>query len=157
MADRKTSECQSDESVMRTGGKVFSDGSILELIRIPNGELSFLIWNGKSAKTAEQFMRRGETFAPLRCRSHNPALATAPEQNEGIRIDPQAVRRNFRLDLADPGGRRRCEGSELLRLRDLVGRRPPCSAFPLDRRTADSRGRDLSSRSFICFAVALWS
>ena len=66
MADRKTSEWQPDESAVRTGGKVFPDGSVLELIRIPNGELSFLVWNGKSAKTAEQFVRRGETFAPLR-------------------------------------------------------------------------------------------
>ena len=66
MADRKTSECQPDEPAVRTGGKVFSDGSVLELIRIPNGELNFLIWNGKSEKTAGQFVRRGEIFAPLR-------------------------------------------------------------------------------------------
>jgi len=65
VADRETSERQSDKPVVRTGGKVFSDGSLLELIRIPNGELSFLIWNGKSVRTAGQFVRRGETFAPL--------------------------------------------------------------------------------------------
>jgi hypothetical protein len=34
MADRKISERQSNKSVVRTGGKVFSDGSILELIRV---------------------------------------------------------------------------------------------------------------------------
>jgi len=66
VADRKTSERQSDKPVVRSGGKVFSDGSVLELIRIPNGELGFLICKEKSAKTVEQFMRRGETFAPLR-------------------------------------------------------------------------------------------
>jgi len=65
MADLTTSERQSDKPAVRTGGKVFCDGSILELIRIPNGELSFLIWDGKSAKTAGRFVRRGETFAPL--------------------------------------------------------------------------------------------
>jgi hypothetical protein len=52
--------------VVRTSTKVFPDGSILELVRIPGGELNFLIWNGKSAKTAGQFVWQGETFAPLR-------------------------------------------------------------------------------------------
>lgn len=66
MADRKLTERQSNKSVVRSGSKIFPDGSILELIRIPNGELSFLIWNGKSAKTAGQFERSGETFAPPR-------------------------------------------------------------------------------------------
>ena len=66
MADPKISERQSDKPMVRTSGKVFSDGSILELIRIPNGELNLLIWDGKSANTAGQFVRRGETFAPSR-------------------------------------------------------------------------------------------
>lgn len=52
--------------MVRTSTKVFPDGSILELVRIPGGELNFLIWNEKSAKTAGQFVRQGETFAPLR-------------------------------------------------------------------------------------------
>ncbi len=66
MADRKKSERRADKPVVRTAGKVFSNGSILELVRIPNGELKLLIWDGKSAKTAEQFVRDDETFVPLR-------------------------------------------------------------------------------------------
>lgn len=49
-----------------TGGEVFSDGSVLELIQGPNGELNLLSWDGKSAKTAGQFVRGDETFVPLR-------------------------------------------------------------------------------------------
>lgn len=48
------------------GGQVFSDGSVLELVRGPNGELNLLSWDGKSAKTAENFVREGETYVPLR-------------------------------------------------------------------------------------------
>jgi hypothetical protein len=66
MADGKKSERRENQRVVRTGGKVFRDGSSLELIRIPNGELSLLTWNGKSSKTAAQFVQHGETFAPLR-------------------------------------------------------------------------------------------
>jgi hypothetical protein len=66
MAGRRKSECREDQPVVRTSAKAFPDGSILELVRIPVGELNFLIWNGKSAKTAGQFVRQGETFAPLR-------------------------------------------------------------------------------------------
>ena len=66
MAGRRKSECREDQPVVRTSAKVFPDGSILELVRIPGGELNFLIWNGKSAKTAGKFLRQGETFAPLR-------------------------------------------------------------------------------------------
>jgi hypothetical protein len=66
MAGRKNSERHSDKPVVHTGGKVFPDGSMLELIQTPNGELSFLSWNGKSTKTAGKFVREGETFAPLR-------------------------------------------------------------------------------------------
>jgi hypothetical protein len=66
MAGRRKSERREDQSVVHTSDKVFPDGSILELVRIPDGELNLLIWNGKSAKTAGQFVRQGETFAPLR-------------------------------------------------------------------------------------------
>jgi hypothetical protein len=66
MAHRKICELHADKPVVRTGGKVFSDHSMLELVRIPNGELQFLIWNGKSAKIAGQFARNDETFVPLR-------------------------------------------------------------------------------------------
>ncbi len=51
---------------MYTGGQVFSDGSVLELIQGPNCELNLLSWDGKSAKTAGQFVRGDETFVPLR-------------------------------------------------------------------------------------------
>ena len=66
MAHRKISELHAGKRVVRTGGKVFSDRSMLDLVRAPNGELQFLIWNGKSAKIAGQFARNGETFVPLR-------------------------------------------------------------------------------------------
>jgi len=66
MADPKISERQSEKPMVRTSSRVFSDGSILELIRIPNGELNFLIWDEKSANTAGQFVWRGETFVPPR-------------------------------------------------------------------------------------------
>jgi len=66
MAGRRKSERREGQPVVRTSDKVFPDGWLLELIRNPDGELNFLIWNGKSAKTAGQFVRQGETFAPLR-------------------------------------------------------------------------------------------
>jgi hypothetical protein len=66
MADRKKSERHADKPAVRTAGKMFSNGSILELVRIPSGELNFLIWNGKSSKTAPQFVQDNETFVPLR-------------------------------------------------------------------------------------------
>jgi hypothetical protein len=65
MGGRKKSERLSDRPVVRTGTKVFSDGSIVDLIRVSNGELRFLIRTGKSVKTAGQFVRQGEIFAPL--------------------------------------------------------------------------------------------
>jgi len=65
MAGRRKSERGEDQLVVRTGGKVFPEGSILDLIRNPSGELDLLFWDGKSAKTAGQFVRQGETFAPL--------------------------------------------------------------------------------------------
>jgi len=66
MAGRKKSERREDKPAVRTGGRCLSDGSIMELVRIPTGELKLLIWNGKSAETAGQFVRHGETFVPLR-------------------------------------------------------------------------------------------
>ena len=50
--------------MVHTGGQVFSDGSVLELIQGPNGELNLLSWDGKSAKKAGQFVRGDETFIP---------------------------------------------------------------------------------------------
>jgi hypothetical protein len=66
MADRKKSERHAGKPAVRTAGKVLSNGPILELVRIPNGELKLLFWDGKSAKTAEQFAQDDETFVPLR-------------------------------------------------------------------------------------------
>ena len=66
MAGRKIAERHADKPVVRTGGEVFSDGSMVELIRISSGELNLLIWNGKAAKTAKQFVWNDEAFAPLR-------------------------------------------------------------------------------------------
>src|SRR4029077_15012777 len=91
--------------------------------------------NGAAVRAAWRNLR------PAVRRSHNPALAAAPEQYRGVRIDPQAIHRNLRLDLAHPGGRRLCEGGELLRLCDLVGRVPPRSAVFMDRHTTHERGR----------------
>ena len=51
--------------MVHTGGHVFSDGSALELIQGPKGELNLLSWDGKSAKMAGQFVREAETFVPL--------------------------------------------------------------------------------------------
>ena len=64
MRNQKKSQKHPDEPVLRSSGKVFSDGSISELVRIPGGETNFLIWDGKSAETATQFVRDGETFLP---------------------------------------------------------------------------------------------
>ena len=61
MADRKR-----HKSAVPTAGKIFPDGSILELVRIPTGELNLLMWDGKSANTAAQFVQHDETFVPLR-------------------------------------------------------------------------------------------
>jgi hypothetical protein len=66
MASRKISQHPPDKPVVPTGGKFLSDGPVLELIRIPSGELNFLIWNGKSARTTAQFIWHDETFVPLR-------------------------------------------------------------------------------------------
>jgi hypothetical protein len=66
MPNRKKSERYADNPPVRTAGKVFTDGSILELVRGPNGELRLMLWDGKSAKTAPEFVRHDETFVPLR-------------------------------------------------------------------------------------------
>jgi hypothetical protein len=66
MTGRRKSKRREDQPVVPTSSKVFPDGSLLELIRNPGGELNLLFWDGKSAKTAGQFVRQGETFAPLR-------------------------------------------------------------------------------------------
>ena len=66
MPDQKVSHPHADKPVMHTAGQVFSDGSVLELIQGPRSELNLLSWDGKSAKTAEQFVRGDETFVPVR-------------------------------------------------------------------------------------------
>jgi hypothetical protein len=52
--------------VVRTASKIFSDRSVLDLVRIPKGELGFVISDGKTVKTATQFVRNGERYVPLR-------------------------------------------------------------------------------------------
>jgi hypothetical protein len=64
MAVGKQSEFCEEKPVVRTPGEVFSDGSILELVRIPGGDVQFLIWDGKSTRTAPHIERNGETFIP---------------------------------------------------------------------------------------------
>ena len=66
MRDQRVSNDQANKRVVHTGGEVFSDGSILELIRGPKCELNLLRWDGKSAKMAGQFVRGDETFVPMR-------------------------------------------------------------------------------------------
>jgi hypothetical protein len=66
MTDRKISERHADKPVVHIGHKVFSDGSMLELVRILNGELNLLSWDRKSAKIAGQFVGQDEIFIPLR-------------------------------------------------------------------------------------------
>jgi len=51
--------------MVHTGGEVFSDSSVLELIQGQKDGLDLLSWNGKSAKMAGQFVREAETFVPL--------------------------------------------------------------------------------------------
>ena len=46
MAVVKQSEFCDEKPVVRTPGEVFSDGSMLELVRIPGGDVQFLIWDG---------------------------------------------------------------------------------------------------------------
>lgn len=65
MADHKVPQCNSGTPVVPTAGEVFSNGSILELVRIPTGELNLLLWDGKSANMAPQFVLHDHTFVPL--------------------------------------------------------------------------------------------
>jgi hypothetical protein len=51
---------------VHTVGMIFPDDSILDLIRIPSGELRLLMWDGKSASAAEQFVKNGKTYLPPR-------------------------------------------------------------------------------------------
>ena len=62
---------QGNKAMTQTGGQVFSDGSALELIQGPTGELQLLSWDGKSSRIAAQFVRGDETFVPLHV---DPAL-----------------------------------------------------------------------------------
>ncbi len=64
MGNRMKSERRKGKSPVPGGGKIFSGSSTSELVRIPSGEINFLIWDGKSAETARQFVRDGETFVP---------------------------------------------------------------------------------------------
>jgi hypothetical protein len=57
MPDQKVSDHQADKPMVHTGGQVFADGSVLELIQGPNRKVNLLSWDGKSAKTAGQFVR----------------------------------------------------------------------------------------------------
>ncbi len=81
MPDQKVSDHQADKPVVHTGGQVFSDGSVLELIQGPKCELNLLSWDGKSAKTAGQFVRGDETFVPLRV---DPAILRSMRLPSGI-------------------------------------------------------------------------
>jgi hypothetical protein len=65
MTDRKITGPCKDKIVIRTGGKIFSDGSILDLIRAPDCGITFAIWDGKCVKTASEFVRNGEHYVPL--------------------------------------------------------------------------------------------
>ena len=65
MTHPKVTEPREAKTVVRTGGKVFSDGLILDLVRIPKCDIGFVIWDGKRAKTASDFVRNGERYVPL--------------------------------------------------------------------------------------------
>src|SRR5580704_17666736 len=66
MTGPKLTELYADKAMVKTSGEIFSDGSILDLVRVPSGEINFLIWDSKSAKTAPEFVRDGECHVPLR-------------------------------------------------------------------------------------------
>ncbi|HEX4001794.1 MAG TPA: hypothetical protein VHX36_04050 [Candidatus Acidoferrales bacterium] len=65
MADRTISQSKSDKPPVPTAGRAFADGSMLELVRIPGGDLNLLAWDGKSAKIAAQLAHNDGTYAPL--------------------------------------------------------------------------------------------
>jgi len=62
----KITEPDADKAVVRTSGKIFPDGSVLDLVRVPNGEINLVMWDRKCAKTATEFVRNGERYLPLR-------------------------------------------------------------------------------------------
>ncbi len=66
MSVQNVSEHPVNKRVVEIGFKAFSNSSLLELVRIPNRELNLLLWDGRSAKNAEHFVRKNETFVPLR-------------------------------------------------------------------------------------------
>ena len=54
------------KAVHEASGKIFADGSILDLVRAADGEINFVIWDGKFARTTPEFVRNGERYIPLR-------------------------------------------------------------------------------------------
>ena len=59
---RRASEAQ---KIHPTAGAVFSDGSILEIVRRnPSSELALLIWNGVSFEVASTAAHGGKHYAP---------------------------------------------------------------------------------------------
>jgi hypothetical protein len=65
MTHPKITEPLEAKTVIPTSGKIFSDGLILDLVRVPKGEIAFVIWDGKCAKTASEFVQYGECYVPL--------------------------------------------------------------------------------------------
>jgi hypothetical protein len=66
MTRPKITAPDTDKAVVPTSGKIFPDGSVLDLVRVPNGEINLVTWDGKCAKTAPDFVRYGERFVPSR-------------------------------------------------------------------------------------------
>ncbi|MGA8743926.1 MAG: hypothetical protein WB561_22225, partial [Terracidiphilus sp.] len=81
MPDEYVLYYQADKAMVHTGGEVFSDGSVLELIQGPKYALNLLSWDGRTAKTAEQFVRGDETFVPL---CVDPSILRAMRLPSGI-------------------------------------------------------------------------
>src|ERR1700683_728438 len=54
------------KAVHEASGKSFADGSIVDLVRAADGEINFVIWDGKFARTTPEFVRNGERYIPLR-------------------------------------------------------------------------------------------
>jgi hypothetical protein len=48
--------------VVRSAGEIFPDGVALELVRDSDGSVKFLIWDGHSARTADNFTRGHVTY-----------------------------------------------------------------------------------------------
>ena len=85
------------KSVVQTGDRVFSNGSILELVRIPSGELNLLFWDGKSAKTAGQFVTNNETLGSAARRSHDLAINASAKRSRGLWKYAETVHRNLQI------------------------------------------------------------